>query len=93
MEVRLSPDQQAFVREAIAAGRLGSEEDAVRDALALWEERERTRAEILAGLDAAEASLAGGRGRSISAESMRALADDVKRRGRVRLTSGPPAPS
>jgi Arc/MetJ-type ribon-helix-helix transcriptional regulator len=35
MEVKLTPDQQAFVREAIESGRLKREEDAVREALAL----------------------------------------------------------
>lgn len=47
MEVQLTPDQKAFVRQAIQTGRLHREEDAVQEALALWEERERTRAEIL----------------------------------------------
>jgi hypothetical protein len=39
--------------------------------LSLWEERERRRAEILAAVDIAEASIAGGEGRVISEESMR----------------------
>jgi putative addiction module CopG family antidote len=85
MEVQLTPDQQAFVREAIAAGRFQREEDAVREALALWEKRERARAEILAAVDAAEASLAAGRGRVITERSMQDLADEVKQRGRARL--------
>jgi Arc/MetJ-type ribon-helix-helix transcriptional regulator len=46
------------VREAIESGRLRREEDAVQEALSLWEERERLRAELLAGVDEAEASLA-----------------------------------
>ena len=32
MDVRLSPDQEAFVRQAIEAGRLRNAEDAVRQA-------------------------------------------------------------
>jgi putative addiction module CopG family antidote len=63
MEVQLTPDQKAFVRQAIQSGRLQREEDAVKEALSLWEDRERTRAEILAAVDAAEASLARGEGR------------------------------
>jgi len=35
------PDQRAFVRQAIDSGRLLREEDAVKEALSLWEERER----------------------------------------------------
>jgi Arc/MetJ-type ribon-helix-helix transcriptional regulator len=85
MEVHLTPDQKAFVRQAIESGRLVREEDAVQEALSLWEERERTRAEILVAVDEAEASLARGEGRAITQESMRELAEDVKRRGRARL--------
>lgn len=87
MEVQLTPDQKAFVREAIESGRIRREEDAVKEALSLWEERERTRAEILAAVDEAEASLARGEGRIITQESMRELANEVKRRGRARLAA------
>jgi Arc/MetJ-type ribon-helix-helix transcriptional regulator len=58
MEVQHTPGQRAFVRQAIEGGRLLREEDAVKEALSLWEERERTRAETLAAVDEAEASLA-----------------------------------
>jgi Arc/MetJ-type ribon-helix-helix transcriptional regulator len=57
MEVQLTADQKAFVRQAIQSGRLHREEDAVQEALALWEECERTRVEILVAVDAAEAPL------------------------------------
>jgi putative addiction module CopG family antidote len=87
MEVQLTPDQKAFVRQAIESGRLRREEDAVKEALLLWEERERTRAEILAAVDEAEASLARGEGRIVTQESMHDLAEDVKRRGRARLAA------
>ena len=85
MEVRLTPDQEAFVRQAIAAGRFQNESDAVAEALALWEERERTRAEILAAVHLAEASLDRGEEIIVTEDSMRELAEDVKRRGRLRL--------
>ena len=87
MEVNLTPDQKAFVRHAIESGRLQHEEDAVREALSLWEERERTRAEILAAVDEAEISLARGEGRTITQESMHELAESVKQRGRARLAA------
>jgi Arc/MetJ-type ribon-helix-helix transcriptional regulator len=87
MEVQLTPDQIAFVRQAIESGRLRREEDAVHEALSLWEERERTRAEILAAADRAEASIVGGEGRTVTQDSMRQLADEVKQRGRSRLAS------
>ena len=87
MDVHLTPDQKAFVRQAIQSGRLQREEDAVKEALSLWEERERIRAEVLAAVDEAEASLGRGEGRPITGESMRELAEDVKQRGRARLSA------
>ncbi len=62
MEVQFTDDQKAFVREAIQSGRYRREEDALLEALSLWEQRERRRAEILAAVDEAEASLARGEG-------------------------------
>ena len=87
MIVDLTPDQEAFVRDAIASGRLQAVEDAIREAMALWERRERARAEILASVDSAEAALARGEGRVITQESMRDLAAEVKQRGRARLAA------
>ncbi len=87
MDVQLTADQRAFVRQAIESGRLRREEDAVKEALSLWEERERGRAEILAAIDEAEASLARGEGRPITAESTRELAQQVMDRGRARLAN------
>jgi Arc/MetJ-type ribon-helix-helix transcriptional regulator len=92
MEVDLTPNQKAFVRPAIESGRLHREEDAVQEALSLWEGRERTRAEILTAVDVAEASIARGEGRSITQESMRQLADEVKQRGRSRLSAEQSSP-
>jgi Arc/MetJ-type ribon-helix-helix transcriptional regulator len=53
MEVHLTDDQKAFIREGMETGRFSREEDAVREALSLWEGRERRRAEILAAVDIA----------------------------------------
>lgn len=85
--VDLTPDQRALVKRAIESGRFSHEEEAVQEALALWEERERRRVEILAALDEADASLARGEGRLITDDSMKALAEDVKQRGRRRLAA------
>lgn len=87
MEVHFTPDQKAFARQAVESGRLAREEDAVLEALLLWEDRERRRREILAAVDEAEASLARGEGRPITQDSMRELAESVKQRGRVRLAA------
>jgi len=43
MDVQLTSGQKAFARRAIESGRLLSEDDAVREALALWEDRGRAR--------------------------------------------------
>jgi len=85
MEVHLTPDQEAFVRQGIAAGRFQSEADAIAEALALWEERERTRAAFRATLAEARDAIRRGEGRPTDEASVRQLAEDVKQRGRARL--------
>ncbi len=88
MDVQLTPEQKAFVRQAIDSGRLQREEDAVKEALSLWEERERRRLEILAAVERAEASLACGEGRRVrTMEEAKQLARDVKQRGMARLSA------
>ena len=88
MEVQLTDDQKAFVRQAMENGRYSREEDALREALSLWECRERRRAEILAAVDQAEASFARGEGRRITTrEETAQLADEIKRRGQSRLAA------
>jgi Arc/MetJ-type ribon-helix-helix transcriptional regulator len=87
MEVNLTADQKAFIRQAIESGRLRGEEEAVQEALSLWEERERKRAEFLATLEDAKASTERGQGRVITQQSMQELAEDVKQRGLARLTA------
>jgi putative addiction module CopG family antidote len=87
MEIHLTPAQKAFIRQAVEAGRFERAEDAVHAALALLEERERALGEFRATLDEAEASIARGEGIAISPESMRELAEDVKRRGRARIAA------
>lgn len=86
MEVQLTGDQEAMVRHAIQSGRYARPEDALHDALALWEQRERRRAEILAAVDEAEVSAASGAGRGIrTREESAGLAGDIKTRGAARL--------
>ncbi len=90
MEVELTPDQEAFVGQAIRTGRIQRAEDTVTEALLLWEQREFLRSEFLASLDDAKASIARGEGIPITQASMRSLADDVNRGGfERRSNSGP----
>jgi putative addiction module CopG family antidote len=88
MDVSLTPDQEAFIRQAIETGRFHRKEDAVQEAMSLWEERERRRLEILVAVDRAEASLARDQGRRITThEEVTQLAADIKRRGIARLAA------
>ena len=92
MEVQLTPDQEAFVRQAIESGRLHDEQEALEEALALWEQRERRRHELLASIDSARAAHARGEGRPLTEASMQELTDEVKARGRARLAAEQPQP-
>jgi len=87
MEITLTPDQEAFVWQAVKAGRIDRPEDAVTEALLLWEERELLRSELIASFDEARASIARGEGRLITQEAMQALAEEAKQRLRVRLAA------
>jgi putative addiction module CopG family antidote len=87
MQIDLTPEQQDFVRQAVASGRFERAEDAVQAAMTLWVERERRRDELLASLDAAEASLARDEGIAITQDSVRSLALDVMERCSARFHS------
>lgn len=87
MQIELTAEADEFIRRAIETGRHRRVEDAVREALELWIERERRRDELLAALDVAEAELARGEGIEITKESMRQLAKDVHERGMARLAA------
>jgi putative addiction module CopG family antidote len=87
MEIQLTPEQDSFVHLGIQEGRFRNEEEAVRQALALWEKRERMRIELLASIDLAEKSLDAGEGSTYKEESIHELAEDIKRRGMARLPS------
>ncbi len=82
MEVQLTPDQEAFIRQAVASGRYTSAEAAVRDAMARWEERERGRLELLATLDAAQADLNAGLYTDYTDATLPRLAEELKREAR-----------
>jgi putative addiction module CopG family antidote len=83
MEVELTPDQEAFIKQAIESGRLKSREDAIREALLLWEERERSRTELLAAMDEAEADFQAGRYADFTRQRLLVLGDELKREARL----------
>ncbi len=73
MEIRLTPAQEAFLRQAIESGRIHHAEEAVQEALSLWEMRERSRIEILSALDEAEGDLQTGNFLDYSDETLSRL--------------------
>lgn len=85
MQIQLTPEQSSFVELGIQEGRFRNSEEAVRQALALWEKRERARVELLASLDLAEESLEADEGETYSAETLNELVASVKERGMSRL--------
>jgi predicted transcriptional regulator len=88
MEIQLSPDRKAHL-VALAAGAGRSPSEVIREAVALWEERENDRAlgTFRVSLDQAEGSVAQSKGRVITQESMRTLTGEVHQRGLARLAA------
>jgi Arc/MetJ-type ribon-helix-helix transcriptional regulator len=84
MEVSLTPGQKAFVKYAIESGRLQSPEEAVEEALVLWEDHERKRMEILMAIDESESDITAGRYREYTNVTLPQLAGELKREARAR---------
>jgi putative addiction module CopG family antidote len=87
MQVELTPEQSSFVELGIQQGRFRDREEAVRQALSLWEKRERARVELLVSLDLAEQSLDAGEGEEYTVETLHSLVDSVKERGAAKLAA------
>lgn len=88
MEVRLTPEQEAKIRAAVAEGRLKQPEQALREALALWEQYEQRRVELNVLLEEAEADLEAGRYTDHEEGSSEALADELIREARALRDAG-----
>jgi putative addiction module CopG family antidote len=82
MYVRLSPDQEEFIRRTVEKGRYGKAEDVVREALAMLQERERKRSEILEAVDFAEISISRAAGGGLPQPATSAPRGKTKRGGR-----------
>jgi Arc/MetJ-type ribon-helix-helix transcriptional regulator len=85
MEIELTPAQEAFLRQAIKSGRILHAEEAIQQALSLWEARERGRLDILSALDEAEGDLQTGNFSDYGDESLPRLAEELKREARGSL--------
>ena len=89
MDVQLTSEQDSFLRRAVDSGRFARTEDALREALDAWVERERRRDEWLAAIDEAEAAVMDGDVFELSSVSVRSLADDIIDRGLAGLRDAP----
>jgi putative addiction module CopG family antidote len=86
MQVDLTPAQASFIDLGIQEGRFRNPEDAIREALAQWEKRERARVELLDSLDAAEEALDAGEGEEYTLETLSSLVESIQARGATRLS-------
>ena len=82
MEVKLTPSQEAFIQRAIEQGRYRSAEEAVRDAMARWEERERQRIDLTTDIARGETELKSGWYSDYTDDTLPMLAEELKREAR-----------
>ena len=87
MEVHFTPEQEAFIHQGIASGRYRNAEDALREAMARWEEDERRRMELLTAFDEAETDLKTGQYTDYINETIPQLSEELKREARARRDS------
>ena len=85
MEIDLTPEQDSFIQLGVREGRFRDEKEAVRQAIAFWEERKRRRLQVIAAIEEGEASFGDGDTVLETEEDFRRLADDIKQRGREAL--------
>ena len=85
MQIELTPAQNSFIELGIQEGRFRDSDEAIRQALAQWEKRERARVELLTSLDLAEQSLEAGEGEEYTVDNLNELVESVKKRGIARL--------
>jgi len=82
MEVTLTPSQEILIQRAIELGRYRSTEDAVRDAMARWEERERQRIDLTTDIGRAETELKSGWYSDYTDDTLPLLAEELKSEAR-----------
>ena len=86
MSIRLPPDQESELRHyAEATGR--DPDELAAEAVARFLEQQSRRAELVAELEEAEAEFEQGACTEYDAAGLRALGEDVKRRGRERAAA------
>jgi antitoxin ParD1/3/4 len=88
MEVHLPPQQQAFIEQNVRAGRFASENDALRQAVELLQERESELEHLRAAVDESDADIDHGRYSEYSDETLPHLLDELKTEGRALKDAG-----
>jgi putative addiction module CopG family antidote len=83
MEVHLSPQQQAFIERSVRTGRFASNDDALREAVALLEDREGELGRLQAAVDEADDDIAQGRYSEYTDETLPQLLEELQREGRA----------
>ena len=87
MQILLNPEQRSFVELGIQQGRFHDPEEAMQQALSLWIVRERVRLELLAEIEAGDASP---REKDTVLDSDEEIADflaGLEQRGLIRLSN------
>ena len=83
MEVHLSPEQQAFIEQNVRAGRFASNDEALREAVDLLQERESEIDSLRAAVDESDDDLTHGRYSEYSDQTLPQLLEELKREGRA----------
>ena len=86
MNVSLTPELEQLVNEKVQSGLYQTASEVVREALRLLKERDHTREQLRADVQAGFDALARGEGRTYDKASGRQLAERIKSRGRATRT-------
>jgi putative addiction module CopG family antidote len=79
MEVRLTPEQEEFIRHAVEDGRFSTVDHAIGEALTLLEHQEQALAELRSDVDAGLSDLEEGRFYDYTDETLPQLIEDIRR--------------
>jgi antitoxin ParD1/3/4 len=92
MEVRLPPEQEAFIEQNVRTGRFASSDEAIHAAIELLEEQERELDELKAAVDEADEDIAQGRYTDYADEALPQLLEELKHEGKALRHKHPGSP-
>lgn len=83
MTIEIPREAEKFIKQQLATGHFANEAEVVAQALSLWQNYQQKSVEVRAGVQRGIDSMEAGRYTKISnPEEAKALADDIKKRGR-----------